>query len=181
MKTSAVACLVAAGLAAGQGLQDVPKCAAPCIEQATTGNQIGGCGQFDIECICSNDDFLQNIACCLEDKCDASGKAAAVKFAQQICSTVSVDVPNQVECKASSSGGSGSTTTESKTGTATETATETTTDTATDSPSATPSSEQSKTSSAANSQETGGDGNAATGLSNVGGLIGAVVAMGFAL
>ncbi|KAI6785589.1 uncharacterized protein J7T54_005923 [Emericellopsis cladophorae] len=151
MKTSAVAYLVAAGFAAAQGLEDVPRCAAPCIEQAITGNEIGGCGQFDIECICSNDDFLQNMACCLEDSCDDSGKAAAVTFAQQVCSSVNVDTPDQVECKASAS------------------------------PSATPSSEQSETSGAANSEETGDDGNAATGLSSVGGLVGAVVAMGFAL
>ena len=58
---------------------------------------------MDVKCICSNNNFLDGIACCLEDACDEEGKNAAVKYAQQICSAAGVDVPDEVVCKESSS------------------------------------------------------------------------------
>lgn len=70
----------------------------PCLEDYTSGSEIADCGQFDIECICSNDQFLDGIACCLDEECDEDGKSAAVKFAQQICGTQGVEVPDEVTC-----------------------------------------------------------------------------------
>lgn len=68
----------------------------------TTGNAIAGCKNGNVKCICENEDFLNGIACCLTDACDDAGKAAAVKFAQQICSTAGVTVPEEVTCNNSS-------------------------------------------------------------------------------
>jgi len=97
MKFAIFSLLSIAGFATAQ-LEDVPECAKPCLEDYTSGNQIADCGQFDIECICSNSDFIDGIACCLDENCDQEGKDSAVKFAQQICGTQGVDVPDQVTC-----------------------------------------------------------------------------------
>ncbi|KAF4981499.1 hypothetical protein FDECE_17686 [Fusarium decemcellulare] len=111
MKFHVFASVLLAGFAAAQQ-EKLPSCAQPCVNKYTTGDGIAGCGQFQFKCICSNQDFLDGIACCLEDECDASGRAAAVKYAGQICSSAGVDVPDEVVCKNTTS-----------TGTATDTAT----------------------------------------------------------
>ena len=69
-----------------------------CVNTATVGSNIGGCSQGDIKCICSNDEFLDNIACCLSSACDSDGKDKAVSFARSICGGAGVDVPDQVVC-----------------------------------------------------------------------------------
>jgi cobalamin biosynthesis Mg chelatase CobN len=68
----------------------------------TSGNQIGTCGNLDIQCICSNSSFLSSIACCLASACDAADQQAAVAYAKQICTTAGVTVPNAVSCVSSS-------------------------------------------------------------------------------
>ncbi|KAF4461917.1 cell wall [Fusarium albosuccineum] len=104
MKFYVFAYVLLAGFAAAQQ-EKLPSCAQPCINKYTTGDGIAGCGQFDFKCICGNQDFLDGIACCLEDECDASGRAAAVKYAGQICSSAGVDVPDEVVCKNTTSTG----------------------------------------------------------------------------
>lgn len=69
-----------------------------CINDATVGDQIAGCGQGDIKCVCENDQFLDNIACCLSSACDEEGKDQAVSFARQICTGAGVEVPDEVVC-----------------------------------------------------------------------------------
>lgn len=69
-----------------------------CVNVATVGDKIGGCSQGDIKCICSNDKFLDNIACCLSSACDDDGKDKAVSFARSICGGAGVDVPDEVVC-----------------------------------------------------------------------------------
>jgi hypothetical protein len=54
--------------------------------------------------VCSNEEFLDGIACCVDEACDAEGKDATLKFAAQICSTQNVEVPDKVECKSKASG-----------------------------------------------------------------------------
>jgi hypothetical protein len=108
MKLSVFTSVVLAGLVAAQQ-EKLPKCAQPCVDQYTTGGGVAGCGQLDIKCICSNQNFLSGIACCLEEKCDTEGKDAAVKYAKQICSTAGVkDLPDDVKCDKSAASGSAS-------------------------------------------------------------------------
>ncbi|EEU48556.1 uncharacterized protein NECHADRAFT_98798 [Fusarium vanettenii 77-13-4] len=98
MKSTLFIAALFAGLASAQ--QDkLPTCAQPCVDKYTTGKGIAGCGQFDFKCICSNESFLDGIACCLEGECDDKGKQAAVDYAKKICSTSGVDVPDEVVCK----------------------------------------------------------------------------------
>lgn len=78
---------------------------------------------MDIECTCKNDEFLDSIACCIQDDCDDAGKDETIKFAKGICNIVGVEVPEKVECKTAAT-----TTSASATGTgaaAAETETET--------------------------------------------------------
>ncbi|KFY13294.1 hypothetical protein V492_03370 [Pseudogymnoascus sp. VKM F-4246] len=114
----ALAALTSVSSAAG----GVPDCAHPCVDQFTSGSNIAGCNSLNTHCICSNKDFLSNIACCLIDKCDEAGKNAAISYAKTICATADppVEVPDQVVCNSSSSGGTAAaTTTGSTTGGAT--------------------------------------------------------------
>ncbi|CAM1506852.1 Fc.00g064930.m01.CDS01 [Cosmosporella sp. VM-42] len=125
MKSAIFSIALLAGLVAAQS-NSVPSCAAPCLNEYTSGNNIAGCKNGAVKCICENDDFLDGIACCLDQRCDEKGKAAAVKFAQQICSTAGVTVPDEVVCKNTTSTESGSATesaaSETASGTATGTA-----------------------------------------------------------
>ncbi|KAI5466011.1 hypothetical protein BGZ63DRAFT_375080 [Mariannaea sp. PMI_226] len=107
MKASILSLVLVTGLVAAQS-DKIPSCATSCISKYTTGDGIAGCGQLDIKCICSNKDFLSGIACCLKDKCDASGQEAAVKYAKQICSSAGVTVPDQVTCNQDTSSESAS-------------------------------------------------------------------------
>jgi cobalamin biosynthesis Mg chelatase CobN len=192
MKASIFSLALVAGLAAAQS-DKIPSCATSCISKYTTGDGIAGCGQLDIKCICSNDDFLNGIACCLKDKCDTAGQAAAVKYAQQICSTAGVTVPDEVTCKESSSSASASASSASASASAKASAASksvsemmssaTEAETATDmSASATTAVESSGTatgsSSAASSTSSGA---AMAGLDTAGGVMGAIMALLFAL
>ncbi|GKT98773.1 cell wall protein [Fusarium langsethiae] len=108
MKLSLFTSVVLASLVAAQQ-EKLPKCAQPCVDQYTTGGGVAGCGQLDIKCICSNQNFLSGIACCLEEKCDAEGKETAVKYAKQICATAGVtDLPDDVKCDKSTASGTAS-------------------------------------------------------------------------
>lgn len=127
----------------------------------TTGNAIAGCKNGNVKCICENDEFLNGIACCLTDACDDAGKAAAVKFAQQICSTAGVTVPEEVTCNNSTSSSSATESAASASGTASEAA--------------------SGTASAAAVSSTSPAAAAGLSGSGVGGAVGAVLAMMMAL
>ncbi|KFY56194.1 hypothetical protein V497_06452 [Pseudogymnoascus sp. VKM F-4516 (FW-969)] len=112
MRTSAVialAALISVSSAAG----GVPVCAKPCVDQFTTGDAVAGCNKLNTNCICSNKDFLSNIACCLTDKCDDAGKTAAIAYAKVICATGDppVEVPDEVVCNSASSSKGGAATT----------------------------------------------------------------------
>ncbi|CAH0049532.1 unnamed protein product [Clonostachys solani] len=168
---------LAAGFASAQ-LEDVPDCAKSCLVQYTTGTQIANCAQLDIKCICSNTEFLDGIACCLDKDCDAAGKSAAVTFAKQICSTADVTIPDEVVCKSGSSttsgsasaSGSSSASASSGSGSASASAASNSATTTTQSTSTT-------TQSASQQSGTG----AASGLTPFSGSIGAALALLFAL
>ncbi|EAQ88302.1 predicted protein [Chaetomium globosum CBS 148.51] len=110
---AALLTLALAGAAAAQdaGAFGLPECAASCATKFLQGG-IGNCGK-DIECICRNDTFLGEIACCLADVCSEADQKAAVVAAAGICDAVGVsDLPTEVACAtaASSTGPAASTT-----------------------------------------------------------------------
>ncbi|KAF7560858.1 hypothetical protein G7046_g3293 [Stylonectria norvegica] len=119
MKSSIFSLAVVAGLVAAQSGK-IPDCAVACVAKWTTGEQIAGCKQLDVKCICSNADFLSGIACCLDAACDAAGKEGAVKYAQGICGGQGVKVPDKVTCNSSASGSATGSSTSSATGSASD-------------------------------------------------------------
>ncbi|KFY29481.1 hypothetical protein V493_02342 [Pseudogymnoascus sp. VKM F-4281 (FW-2241)] len=105
MRTSAVIALAALiSVSSAQG--GVPDCAKPCVSQFTTGSSIAGCNPLNTNCICSNQDFLSNIACCLVEACDEAGRTAAISYAKSICATADppVQVPSEVVCNSAIGG-----------------------------------------------------------------------------
>ncbi|CAI6053249.1 unnamed protein product [Clonostachys chloroleuca] len=167
---------LAAGFASAQ-LEDVPECAKSCLVQYTTGTQIANCAQLDIKCICSNTEFLDGIACCLDKDCDAAGKSAAVTFAKQICSTASVTIPDQVVCKSGSSTTSGSASASSSGSASASASGSASTSGASNTATTTTQSTSTTTNSASQQSGTG----AASGLTPFSGSIGAALALLFAL
>ncbi|KAH6957652.1 hypothetical protein BKA56DRAFT_502641 [Ilyonectria sp. MPI-CAGE-AT-0026] len=183
MKSSIFSLALAAGLVAAQ-TGKLPSCATSCITKYTTGDNIAGCGQLDIKCICSNADFLDGIACCLDAACDATGKSAAVEYAQQMCSTAGVTVPDEVVCKDSASSKSESASKSASTSATESAASETASRAAASDSTASTNAETTgtETASATESVATAtASTDAATGLSSAGGLLGAIMAMLVAL
>ncbi|KAH8758331.1 hypothetical protein F5883DRAFT_150127 [Diaporthe sp. PMI_573] len=89
-----------AGLTVAQ-FQGLPTCAQGCASRFFSGGSYAGCGT-DPKCICANQDFLGNVACCLVGACSEADQQSAITFAQQICSANGVDVPDQVSCSTAS-------------------------------------------------------------------------------
>ncbi|CAN8102761.1 unnamed protein product [Discula destructiva] len=92
--TLSIALFASLSLAQFQGL---PTCAQDCAGQQFSGGSYAGCGT-DPKCICDNDAFLSNIACCLIGACNAADQSSAITFATQICSAQGVAVPTVVTC-----------------------------------------------------------------------------------
>jgi len=113
MKSSVAVAIALTGLAAAQ--TDLPKCAQGCVTQFTSGNAIAGCSNLDVKCICSNENFLDGIACCLVGACPEADQKTAVKYAQNICTGAGVSVPDQVVCKTANASTTGSKTSPSQT------------------------------------------------------------------
>lgn len=104
MKASSLAILLAARALAQISL---PRCAQSCVTQYTSGSTIGGCNSLDIACICSNNDFLSNIACCVARVCDQADQQATISYAQQLCALDGVtNLPTDASCSSSSSSSS---------------------------------------------------------------------------
>ncbi|KAI0437813.1 hypothetical protein F4803DRAFT_555642 [Xylaria telfairii] len=74
-----------------------------CLTEFTAGDKIGDCARLDAKCICANDAFINGIACCLANVCDADKQKQAVDFARSFCSTQGVtDLPQSVTCASAS-------------------------------------------------------------------------------
>ncbi|TQV90545.1 Extracellular membrane protein, 8-cysteine region, CFEM [Cordyceps javanica] len=150
-------------------LNDIPKCAQDCVGKFLSGSSIAGCSLIDYKCVCSNKDFLNEIACCLAPVCDDKGKSDTIALANKLCKAFDVDLPTAVTCNTA----------------ATATPTSTGSSGSSGSASATSSSDAGKTTSAASS---GNQSAAASSTSkpnaaptNMAGLVGAAAALAFAL
>ncbi|KAM7207154.1 hypothetical protein V8F20_002420 [Naviculisporaceae sp. PSN 640] len=90
---------VFASFAAAQGTDRLPPCAQSCAD-GFLKDGIGNCGT-EVKCICENKNFLGDIACCLEGKCNDLDKSSAVAYASRICVAFAVtDLPSVVSCTA---------------------------------------------------------------------------------
>lgn len=87
-----------------------------CVTKVMTGSDTG-CNPADIACTCKNENFLDNIACCLADVCNKEDQDKTVQFAKRFCSAAKVRVPDKVECKKGASASSSSTRSSLATGT----------------------------------------------------------------
>ncbi|KAI4730096.1 hypothetical protein E4T49_02037 [Aureobasidium sp. EXF-10728] len=82
----------------------LPDCASTCVTSS-----FGGCNSIDVECICKNKDFLDNLGCCMSKACDKADQdvshttdanKAAIGFANNFCSAYKVsDLPTAATCK----------------------------------------------------------------------------------
>ncbi|KAI3395122.1 hypothetical protein diail_1737 [Diaporthe ilicicola] len=119
--TFSLSAAIFAGLTIAQ-FNGLPTCAQNCASKFFSGGSYGGCGT-DPKCICSNQNFLGDVSCCLVGACSADDQASAITFAKQICSANGVDVPDQVTCSSTASGASATATGTSSGSSASATAT----------------------------------------------------------
>ncbi|KAJ4415782.1 hypothetical protein N0V82_007144 [Gnomoniopsis sp. IMI 355080] len=99
LSTLSVALFASLSMAQFSGL---PTCAQGCASEQFSGGSYAGCGT-DPKCICENQSFLGNVACCLEGACSPADQTSAIAFATQICSAQGVTVPTVVSCSTASS------------------------------------------------------------------------------
>ncbi|KAL4779095.1 hypothetical protein BJX76DRAFT_365521 [Aspergillus varians] len=115
MKLQSLALTLTACLSsvAAQGMSGLPSCAQACA----TGSIPSECSLIDVECICAERSFINDMACCVAKSCEAKDQAAALDFANGICGGAGItELPKSAACA------SNGTTTQSN-ATATETAT----------------------------------------------------------
>lgn len=63
-----------AGSAIAQSNAGLPACAA----NGCVTSDYGGCEALDIECICTQGDWIAGLACCVSTACDAAGQEGNV-------------------------------------------------------------------------------------------------------
>ncbi|KAJ6186978.1 hypothetical protein N7519_001886 [Penicillium mononematosum] len=101
--------------AAAQGLGDLPDCSKTCA----TGSIPDNCG-IDFKCICEAKSFLDDVACCIADKCSEADQETTIKVAKSICARGGVtDLPSEVVCSSKSGSSSGTSTSDSSSSTET--------------------------------------------------------------
>ncbi|KAL4914031.1 hypothetical protein BDW62DRAFT_149970 [Aspergillus aurantiobrunneus] len=97
---------------AAQGMTGLPSCAQDCA----TGAIPSQCSLIDVECICAERSFVDDMACCVGQSCAPEDQDAALDFANGICGGAGIsDLPQSATC----AGDSTSTTTASPTETTT--------------------------------------------------------------
>ncbi|KAL2040830.1 hypothetical protein N7G274_006288 [Stereocaulon virgatum] len=86
-------------------LAALPACAQLCLGNSTTSQ--GSCASEDIQCLCSNDNYVQVLSCCVATKCNSVDQDSAASFNTQLCSSVNVTLPNYLGCANGENVGSG--------------------------------------------------------------------------
>ncbi|KAK6002334.1 hypothetical protein QM012_001972 [Aureobasidium pullulans] len=82
------------GLQERASIWGLPDCASTCVTSS-----FGGCNSIDVECICKNKEFLDNLGCCMSKACDKADQDAAIGFANNFCSAYKVtDLPTAATC-----------------------------------------------------------------------------------
>ncbi|PHH54017.1 hypothetical protein CFIMG_000944RA [Ceratocystis fimbriata CBS 114723] len=136
MKASTIFLAAIAGVVSAQTSTSLPSCATNCVSGFTSGSTIADCSQGDVACICGNNEFLSQIACCLVDACNEQDQASTLSYASNLCAGFGVTVPDAIACNTSGSGSNSTTSgvagpTASRTSTAVGTGSATSTSTST--------------------------------------------------
>ncbi|THX01850.1 hypothetical protein D6D13_08672 [Aureobasidium pullulans] len=83
------------GLQKKASIWGLPDCASTCVTSS-----FGGCNSIDVECICKNSAFLDNLGCCMSKACNKADQDAAIGFANNFCSAYKVsNLPTAATCK----------------------------------------------------------------------------------
>ncbi|KAF7951188.1 uncharacterized protein EAE97_002739 [Botrytis byssoidea] len=78
----------------------LPSCAQSCLSSLPSQ-----CGQTDINCICADSSFSQNIGCCSFSKCDTADFDSVISFAVNLCSGAGISIASTLpSCPSSTSG-----------------------------------------------------------------------------
>ncbi|BCS23116.1 CFEM domain-containing protein [Aspergillus puulaauensis] len=77
MKLSAILAIGLASLAASQSINDVPKCAVPCLQNAVKSET--NCGESDFKCACKGDNYKKVQAAATGCTVKACGQNVAVE------------------------------------------------------------------------------------------------------
>ncbi|KAE8349141.1 hypothetical protein BDV28DRAFT_141875 [Aspergillus coremiiformis] len=102
MKLHYISLILAACLSTvfAQSLDGLPNCAKDCA----TGSIPKQCQPIDVACICGDKSFINNISCCVANKCSKDQQNAVIKFASQICGGAGInDLPKGASCTSGSS------------------------------------------------------------------------------
>lgn len=89
MKLSAILAIGLASLAASQSINDVPKCAVPCLQNAVKSET--NCGESDFKCACKGDNYKKVQAAATGCTVKACGQDVAVGMYQQL---LFIDIAN---------------------------------------------------------------------------------------
>ncbi|TKX25331.1 CFEM domain-containing protein 3 [Elsinoe australis] len=120
MRSFSIVAFLAYITAAAAQAQGLPQCAGTCV-----GTDFGGCGSFNVTCICSNKPLIDNLACCVSTACNAEQQTQVINFANGLCAGNGVtDLPQSATC---ASGASSGTATASASGSSTAAGTSATT------------------------------------------------------
>jgi hypothetical protein len=65
------------------GLGTVPQCAQICLSNST--NTQTACSDLDIKCLCSNQQYVNSLSCCLATNCDATDQSSKLCRLPLIC------------------------------------------------------------------------------------------------
>ena len=82
----------------GMNLSGLPKCAQDCLGDSAAEQAQGGCSAIDIKCLCSNVEYVNVLACCLDTKCSADDQKKTVTFNSGLCQRVNITIPNFLGC-----------------------------------------------------------------------------------
>ena len=93
----------------GMNLSGLPRCAQDCLGDSASEKAQGGCSAIDIKCLCSNTQYINVLACCLDTKCSADDQKKAVDFNSGLCKRVNITIPNFLGCSPGSNPFSNST------------------------------------------------------------------------
>ncbi|KAJ6262367.1 hypothetical protein Dda_3175 [Drechslerella dactyloides] len=94
MKFSAVVLVAAAAVASAQSIADIPQCAQTCLIGALGKT---GCELTDFKCSCTNKDFVEGGAACIDKACDDASIAKARAATIAICGKagITIDPPQK--------------------------------------------------------------------------------------
>ncbi|KAK3185235.1 hypothetical protein K4F52_005935 [Lecanicillium sp. MT-2017a] len=82
----------------------------PCVDKLAVNGLIGGkCSLLQIECVCTDSNFIGDVACCVLETCDDDGQRQTIDYAKKIRGKFG-DVPESAQevCKSGGGGDSSS-------------------------------------------------------------------------